>query len=104
MQRSTRLLHGEGGGDEDDGLHEGAEGGAEHGVESPAADRRGTAGSLCFTRLLPLLRNGSPRAAPFNVALPVTSYGHALSTNDTQATAAYLEKYRSSYPAEFLQS
>ena len=51
MQRSTRLLRGEGGGDEDDGLHEGAEGGAEHGVESPAADRRGTAVALLYTAL-----------------------------------------------------
>lgn len=58
--------------------------------------------SLCFTRLFRYAEQIA-ESSPFNVALPYKLW-HALSTNNTQATAAYLEKYRSSYPAEFLQS
>lgn len=58
--------------------------------------------TLCFTRLFQYVERIAERS-PYNVALPYKLW-HALSTNDTQATTAYLEKYKSSYPAEFLQS
>lgn len=58
--------------------------------------------ALCFTRLFQYVERIAERS-PFNVALPYKLW-HALSMNDTQAITAYLEKYKNSYPAEFLQS
>ena len=58
--------------------------------------------ALCFTRLFQYVERMAERS-PFNVALPYKLW-HALSKNDPQAVAAYLEKYKSSYPAEFLQT
>ena len=58
--------------------------------------------SDCFSNLYDYIQSIATHCS-YNISLPYKLW-HALTVKDDQAITAYLEKYKASYPLEFLQS